>query len=70
MGESSLLGPDMIYKTLYKVHIIKEPVANSLWSAKSYVDHRRRDLEFKEGDRVYLKNFPMKRVVIFGKKGN
>ena len=36
---------------------------------KSYVDHRRRDLEFKEGDKVYLKISPMKGVVRFGKKG-
>ena len=36
---------------------------------KSYVDHRRRDLEFERGDKVYLKISPMKEVVRFGKKG-
>ena len=36
---------------------------------KSYADHRRRDLEFEEGDKVYLKILPMKGVVRFGKKG-
>ena len=36
---------------------------------KSYADHRRRDLEFEEGDKVYLKMLPMKEVVRFGKKG-
>ena len=36
---------------------------------KSYVDQRRRDLEFEEGDKVYLKILPMKGVVRFGKKG-
>ena len=36
---------------------------------KSYVDHRRRVLEFEKGDKVYLKISPMKWVVIFGKKG-
>ena len=35
---------------------------------KSYADHRRRNLEFAEGDRVYLKNSPTKGVVIFCKK--
>ena len=35
---------------------------------KSYVDNRRRDLEFKEGDKVYLKISQMKGVVRFGKK--
>ena len=36
---------------------------------KSYVDNRRRDLEFKEGDKVYLKISPMKGVVRLGNKG-
>ena len=36
---------------------------------KSYVKHRRRDLEFEEGDKVYFKISPMKGVVRFGKKG-
>ena len=36
---------------------------------KSYAYHKRRDLEFEEGDKVYLKISPMKEVVIFGKKG-
>ena len=36
---------------------------------KSYGDHRRRDLEFEEGDKVYLKISPMKEVVRFSKKG-
>ena len=36
---------------------------------KSYADNRRNDLEFEEGDKVYLKISPMKGVVRFGKKG-
>ncbi|MCF6786103.1 chromo domain-containing protein, partial [Corynebacterium parakroppenstedtii] len=36
---------------------------------KSYADVRRRDLEFKVGDWVYLKVSPMKGVVYFGKRG-
>ena len=37
---------------------------------KSYADNRIRDLEFEEGDKVYLKISPMKEVMRFGKKGN
>ena len=36
---------------------------------KSYVDVRRRDLEFEVGDKVFLKVAPMKDVLRFGRKG-
>jgi hypothetical protein len=36
---------------------------------KSYVDNRRRPLEFEVGDRVFLKVSPMRGVMQFGKKG-
>ena len=65
VGESSLLGPDFIYKTLEKVHIIRNRFPMAYSRQKSYVDHRRRDLEFEEGDKVYLKILPIKGVVRF-----
>ncbi|RVW88871.1 Transposon Tf2-8 polyprotein [Vitis vinifera] len=37
---------------------------------KSYADQRRRDLEFKVGDHVFLKVSPMKSVMRFGRKEN
>ncbi|XP_052185217.1 uncharacterized protein LOC127796852 [Diospyros lotus] len=40
---------------------------NSQSLQKSYADHRRRNLEFLIGDKVYLKLFPFK-IVIQGKK--
>ena len=52
-----------------KVHIIRNRLQTTYSRQKSYADHRRRDLEFEEGDKVYLKISPMKEVVIFGKKG-
>ena len=36
---------------------------------KSYANHRRMDLEFEEGDKLYLKIWLMKGVVRFGHKG-
>ncbi|WMV42489.1 hypothetical protein MTR67_035874 [Solanum verrucosum] len=36
---------------------------------KSYIDFRRRELEFEVDDWVYLKVSPMKGVMRFGKKG-
>ena len=67
-GEPSLLGPNLIYKTLEKVHIIRNRLQMAYSRQKSYADHRSRDLEFQEGDKMYLKISPMKGVVRFGKK--
>ena len=36
---------------------------------KSYADNQRKDLEFDVGDWVFLKLFPWKGVVHFGKRG-
>ena len=69
VGEPSLLGLDLMYKTFEKVHIIRNRLQTAYSRQKSYADHRRRDLEFEEGDKVYLKILPMKGVFRFGKKG-
>ena len=42
-GESSLLSPYLIYKTLEKVHIIRNRLPMVLSRKYSYYDHRRRD---------------------------
>ena len=68
MGEPSLFSPDLIYKTLEKVHIIRIWLQLAFRRKKSYADHKRRTLEFEEGDKVYLKISPMKGVVRFCKK--
>ena len=36
---------------------------------KSYADKRRRDLQFKMGDRVFLKVSPWKSILKFGRRG-
>ena len=69
VGESSILGRDLIYKTLDKVHIIRNHLKTAYSRQKSYVDHRRKELEFEEGDKVYQNKIPMKGVVRFCMKG-
>ena len=59
----------MIYKTFDKVHIISNRLKTAYRWQKSNADNRRRELEFLEGDKVYLKISPMKGVMRFGKKG-
>ncbi|XP_070025338.1 uncharacterized protein [Nicotiana sylvestris] len=52
-----------------KVKIIKKRLKIAQSRQKSYSDIRRRDLEFKEDDWVFLKVSPMKGIMRFGKKG-
>ena len=67
VGEPSLLGPELIYKTLEKVHIIRKWLQAAYSRQKAYADHGKRDLEFEECDEVYLKISTTKGVVRFGK---
>ena len=53
--EPSLLGPDLIYKTLEKVHIIRNLLQIAHSRQKYYADNRRRDLDIEDGDKVHLK---------------
>ena len=69
MGEPLLLVTKLIYKTLEKVHIKRNRLQTAYSRQKCYADNRRGDLQFQEGDKMYLKISPMKGVVRFGKKG-
>ncbi|GKB79091.1 hypothetical protein Tco_0945986 [Tanacetum coccineum] len=67
--ESSLIGPKLVQETTDKVVLIKEKLKAARDRQKSYVDNRRKPLEFEVGDRVMLKVSPWKGVIRFGKKG-
>ncbi|XP_070054354.1 uncharacterized protein [Nicotiana tomentosiformis] len=69
VGEAKLIGPYLVHQAMEKVKIIKERLKNAQSRQKSYSDVRRRDLEFKEDDWVFLKVSPMKGIMRFGKKG-
>ena len=69
MGESSITGPDMIRDTSEKVSLIRQHLLTAQSWKKSYADVRRRPLEFKVGDHVFLKVMPKRGVVRFGKHG-
>ena len=59
----------MVYDALKIVHLIRERLKTSYSRQNSYADSRRSELEFEEGDKVYLKTSPMKGVISFDKKG-
>ncbi|GJS24036.1 hypothetical protein Tco_0452668 [Tanacetum coccineum] len=69
IGESSLIGPELVQETTDKVVLIKEKLKAARNHQKSYVDNRRKPLEFEVGDRVMLKVSPWKGVIRFWKKG-
>ncbi|GJS29753.1 hypothetical protein Tco_0490373 [Tanacetum coccineum] len=69
IGESSLIGPELVYETTDKVVLIKEKLKAARDRQKSYADNRLKPLEFEVGDRVMLKVSPWKGVIRFGKKG-
>ena len=69
VGGSSFLGPKIVYQALEMVRVIRDRLKTNYSRQKSYANNRRRDLEFKVGDMVYLKILPMKGAIRFGKKG-
>ena len=68
MGESSIIGPDLIRDTFEEVDLIRKRLLMTKSGQKSYTDRRHRPLEFEVGDHVFLKMMPKKGVVRFGKR--
>lgn len=69
VGERQLTGPEIVDLTAEKVKIIRERLKTAQGRQKNYADKRRKDLEFQQGDRVFLKVSPWKGIMRFGKKG-
>jgi hypothetical protein len=68
-GERQLFGPEIIQEAEEQVLQIRENLRTAQSRQKSYADTRRRLLEFKEGDHVYLKVSPLRGMRRFKVKG-
>ncbi|GKE69699.1 hypothetical protein Tco_1527771, partial [Tanacetum coccineum] len=55
VGESQLIGPEIVQETTEKIVQIKERLKTARSRQKSYADKRRKPIEFQVGDRVLLK---------------
>ncbi|GKA29664.1 hypothetical protein Tco_0715909 [Tanacetum coccineum] len=68
VGESKLIGQEIIQETTNKIVQIKERLKVARDHQKSYADNRRKPLESSVDDKVLLKVSPWKGVLCFGKR--
>jgi hypothetical protein len=68
-GERQFFGPQIIQEVEEQVRLIRENLRTAQSRQKSYADTQRRQLEFKEGDHVYLKVSPIRGMRRFKVKG-
>lgn len=54
-GESAVLGLEIVQQTTKKIKIIKEKLRASQSRQESYHDNRMKELEFQEGDHIFLR---------------
>eukprot|EP00257_Ricinus_communis_P020026 XP_015579170.1 uncharacterized protein LOC107261825 [Ricinus communis] len=69
VGERKLVGPELVQITSEKVPIIRERLKIAFSRQKSYVDLKRKHMEFSVGEYVFLKVSFMHGVMRFSKKG-
>ncbi|GJR20310.1 putative reverse transcriptase domain-containing protein [Tanacetum coccineum] len=67
--EVQLTGPEIVQETTEKIIQIKQRMQAARDRQKSYVDLKRKPIEFQVRDKVKLKVSPWKGVVRFGKRG-
>ena len=68
-GERVVYGTDLVKDAEEQVRLIQSHLKRAQSRQKSYSDKRRRPLEFKVGNHVYLRVSPMKGVFRFGVRG-
>lgn len=54
--EKFILGPKLVQQTTEKIKMDQEKMRATQSIQKSFVDQKRRPLEFQEGDRVFFEN--------------
>jgi hypothetical protein len=68
LGERRFYGIDFVKEAEEQVRAIQKNMAAAQARQKSYVDKRRKPIEFEVGDHVYRKVSPMRGVKCFGTK--
>ncbi|WJX88383.1 hypothetical protein P8452_70481 [Trifolium repens] len=57
-GENVVLGLEIVQETTEKIKMIQEKMKATQSRRKSYLDKKRKDVEFQEGDHVFLRVTP------------
>jgi hypothetical protein len=69
LGEKVIFGPDLVEEAEATVHRIQDNLRAAKSRQETYANKRRRPMEFKVSDHVYMRVSPMKGVKRFGMKG-
>ncbi|KAG8501103.1 hypothetical protein CXB51_003181 [Gossypium anomalum] len=69
LKENQIYGVDLIKETEEKVKVIQDCLKAASNRQKSYADLKRKEIEYRVGDKVFLKVSPWKKVLRFGQKG-
>ena len=69
LNEHKLIGPDLVKDTEEKVQVIRQRLKAASDRQKSYANQKRRDIEYKVGDKAFLKVSPWRKILKFGQKG-
>ena len=68
-GTRVLEGPEIVQDTMDKVKLIKSRLKAAQDRQKSYADQHKREIEYKVGEKVFLRVSPWKGVIQFSQKG-
>ena len=63
-----MIDPNIVKDTEAKVQVIRQRLKAASDRQKSYVDLKRKDIEYEVGDKVFLNVSPWRKVLRFGKK--
>ena len=69
LDETLIVRPEMLQDMIENIRIVQQYMKAAQASQKSCVDQSRKPLEFKEGDKVFLKASPVKGIRHFNVKG-
>lgn len=68
VGERKILGLELVQITIENIRLICDMLLTTQSRQKNYANKRRHELEFEEGDHIFLKVSLTKGVMRFGKK--